>query len=97
MTIWQILSPERSVDLFDMNLGAFNLMRNLGGAIGIAACGTILNDRGNLHFERIAEHLTAADAQVMGLLDSAIGRYAQALGDPAHAQTAALKGFGCWR
>jgi DHA2 family multidrug resistance protein len=25
--------------------GLFNMMRNLGGAIGIAACGTILNDR----------------------------------------------------
>jgi MFS transporter, DHA2 family, multidrug resistance protein len=29
-------------------------MRSLGGAIGIAACGTILNDRTNLHFLRIA-------------------------------------------
>jgi DHA2 family multidrug resistance protein len=25
--------------------GVFNLMRNQGGAIGIAACGTTLNDR----------------------------------------------------
>jgi len=38
--------------------GLFNLMRNLGGAIGIAACATLLNDRTNLHFERLAEHLT---------------------------------------
>jgi len=30
--------------------GLFNLMRNLGGAIGIAVCATILNDRTNLHF-----------------------------------------------
>lgn len=37
--------------------GLFNLMRNLGGAIGIAVCGTILNDRTNLHFLRLAEHL----------------------------------------
>lgn len=37
--------------------GLFNLMRNLGGAIGIAACATILNDRTNLHFLRLAEHL----------------------------------------
>ncbi|WP_247300657.1 DHA2 family efflux MFS transporter permease subunit [Bradyrhizobium sp. 179] len=33
--------------------GLFNLMRNLGGAIGIAACGTVLNDRANLHFQRM--------------------------------------------
>jgi predicted MFS family arabinose efflux permease len=38
--------------------GLFSLMRSLGGAIGIAACGTILNDRTNLHFLRVAEHLT---------------------------------------
>lgn len=48
--------------------GLFNLMRNLGGAIGIAACGTILNDRTNLHFRRLAEHLTTANPAVSGLL-----------------------------
>lgn len=41
--------------------GLFNLMRNLGGAMGIAACATILNDRANLHFYRLAEHLTPAN------------------------------------
>ena len=37
--------------------GLFNRMRNLGGAIGIAACATLLNDRTNLHFLRLAEQL----------------------------------------
>lgn len=41
--------------------GLFNLMRNLGGAIGIAACATILNDRTNLHFTRLAEHLNSTN------------------------------------
>jgi DHA2 family multidrug resistance protein len=41
--------------------GLFNLMRNLGGAIGIAACATILNDRTNLHFTRLAEHLNTSN------------------------------------
>ena len=41
--------------------GLFNLMRNLGGAIGIAACATILNDRTNLHFNRLAEHLNSTN------------------------------------
>jgi len=71
--------------------GLFNLMRNLGGAIGIAAVGTILNDRTNLHFQRIAEHLTAANAQVASLIDSTAARYLQALGDPVQAHDAALK------
>lgn len=37
--------------------GLFALMRSLGGAIGIAGCATILNDRTNLYFLRIVEHL----------------------------------------
>ena len=41
--------------------GLFNLMRNLGGAIGIAVCATILNDRTNLHFYRLAEHLNVTN------------------------------------
>lgn len=41
--------------------GLFNLMRNLGGAIGIAACATILNDRTNLHFTHLAEHLNTSN------------------------------------
>ncbi len=72
--------------------GLFNLMRNLGGAIGIAACGTILNDRANLHFLRLAEHLTPAQAAVTGLLDGTAARYAALSGgDVAHGQTAALE------
>jgi DHA2 family multidrug resistance protein len=71
--------------------GLFLLMRSLGGAIGIAACGTILNDRTNLHFLRIAEHLTSANAQVMNLLRGITARYTQAWGDPVSGQAAALK------
>jgi hypothetical protein len=41
--------------------GLFNLMRNLGGAIGIAVCGTLLNDRTNVHFVHLSEHLTAGN------------------------------------
>jgi DHA2 family multidrug resistance protein len=63
----------------------------LGGAIGIATCGTILNDRVNLHFLRIAEHLTSANAQAMTLLREVAARYADAWGDPVHGQAAALK------
>ena len=47
--------------------GLFNLMRNLGGAMGIAACATILTNRTNLHFERLAEHLTPANEALVAL------------------------------
>jgi MFS transporter, DHA2 family, multidrug resistance protein len=53
--------------------GLFNLMRNLGGAIGIAACATILNDRTNLHFLRLAEHLNATNEPLNNWLTPAIG------------------------
>jgi DHA2 family multidrug resistance protein len=58
------LAPER----LKLVSGLFNLMRNLGGAIGIAACGTILNDRANLHFLRLAEHLNATNSAMQDLL-----------------------------
>jgi len=54
------LAPER----LKLASGLFNLMRNLGGAVGIACCATILNDRANLHFLRLAEHLTTANPAI---------------------------------
>ena len=55
------LAPER----LRLASGLFNLMRNLGGAIGIAVCGTILNDRTNLHFLRLAEHLNSGNPAML--------------------------------
>jgi DHA2 family multidrug resistance protein len=72
--------------------GLFNLMRNLGGAIGIAACGTILNDRTNLHFLRLAEHLNTTNATMVDLLHRMGEHYTlQWHGDVLHGQQAALK------
>jgi DHA2 family multidrug resistance protein len=48
--------------------GLFNLMRNLGGAMGIAGCATILTDRTNLHFYRLAEHLNPTNEAMNNLL-----------------------------
>ena len=63
------LAPER----LKLASGLFNLMRNLGGAIGIAACGTILNDRTNLHFLRLAEHLNSGNPAMLQLLQQVGG------------------------
>ena len=79
------LAPER----LKLASGLFNLMRNLGGAIGIAACGTILNDRTNLHFLRLGEHLTTANPAVANLLASASGRVLA--GDAVHGNVSALQ------
>ncbi len=67
-------------------------MRNLGGAIGIAACGTILNDRANLHFLRLAEHLNTTNTAMTDLLQRVTTADAiKRGGDAVHGNTAALK------
>ncbi len=71
--------------------GLYTLMRSLGGAIGIAACGTILNDRANLHFLRIAEHLNSGNAELNNWVHGMAARYAHVWGDSTAGQTAALK------
>jgi DHA2 family multidrug resistance protein len=81
------LAPDR----LKLASGLFNLMRNLGGAIGIAGCGTILNDRTNLHFLRLAEHLNTANAAMMGLLQRVGAAETAAAGDPVHGHAAALR------
>jgi DHA2 family multidrug resistance protein len=62
--------------------GLFNLMRNLGGAIGIAVCATILNDRTNLHFYRMAEHLNTTN-EAMGQWLAQAGGHLADLGQTA--------------
>src|SRR5258705_5390294 len=49
--------------------GLFNMMRNLGGAVGIAVSAAIINDRTNLHFLHIASRLTPSN----GAMDRLVG------------------------
>ena len=55
--------------------GLFNMMRNLGGAVGIAVSAAIINDRTNAHFQLIAAHLTPANDAMMRFLTDATNRY----------------------
>ena len=68
--------------------GLYNLMRNLGGAIGIAICGTILNDRTNLHYLRLAEHLRSWRP---GITQLARGAWPGLADDPARAHLRSMK------
>ncbi len=82
------LSPER----LKYASGLFNMMRNLGGAIGIAVCATLLNDRANLHFLRMAEHLNATNTAMREMLHGVSAKVAAATGgDLLHGQAVALK------
>jgi MFS transporter, DHA2 family, multidrug resistance protein len=64
--------------------GLYNLMRNLGGAIGLALINTVLIDRFALHQSRLAEHISAANPSLQGFLDQATQRFAASgLADPS--------------
>ena len=82
------LSPDR----LKYASGLFNMMRTLGGAIGIAVCATLLNDRTNLHFLRLAGHLNATNAALRERLRK-VGAHFAALngGDFIHGHAMALK------
>jgi len=81
------LAPQR----LKLASGLFNLMRNLGGAIGIAACGTILNDRSNVHFLHLAEHLNGSNSGAQALLSQVTAADASRWnGDTVHGASAAL-------
>jgi DHA2 family multidrug resistance protein len=56
--------------------GLFNMMRNLGGAVGIAVSAAVLNDETNLHFQHIAARLTPANLPMEHVLQAMTNRYA---------------------
>jgi DHA2 family multidrug resistance protein len=68
--------------------GLFNLTRNLGGAVGLAALTTILNDRTDLHLARLHETVTWAHRPAVETLDNLAARFAAYGSD---AQLMALK------
>jgi DHA2 family multidrug resistance protein len=70
--------------------GLFNMMRNLGGAVGIAVAAAIINDRTNLHFDHIAAHLTAASGPTSRLLATMASRYGAQPGAVGGGHPAAL-------
>ena len=71
--------------------GLFNMMRNLGGAVGIAVSGAILNSRTNFHFDAIAYHLTPANLPMERFVTGVSSRYAAVPGSPDAGHVAALK------
>jgi MFS transporter, DHA2 family, multidrug resistance protein len=71
--------------------GLFNMMRNLGGAVGIAVSAAIINDRTNLHFQTIATHLTPANGAMERFVHGMVLRYGALPGSPGLGHDAALK------
>jgi MFS transporter, DHA2 family, multidrug resistance protein len=68
--------------------GLYNLMRNLGGAVGLAALTTILNDRTDLHLARLHEAITWSRQPALETLNNLVQRFSSYGSD---AQAMALK------
>jgi DHA2 family multidrug resistance protein len=74
------LAPERVKNAS----GLFNLMRNLGGAVGLAGLTTVLNDRTDLHLARLHEAVTWSRVPAMERLNE-LTQHFQAFGSDAPA------------
>jgi DHA2 family multidrug resistance protein len=70
--------------------GLFNLMRNLGGAIGIAVSATMLNDRLNFHYLRLNESVTVGRPQVESVLSEQTTHWSAVAGDVLNATQSGL-------
>src|ERR1700758_205086 len=62
--------------------GLFNLMRNLGGAIGLAVINQMLNERTDLHIVRLQDRVTWGNSTAVETLNMLTQR-AQGMGDSA--------------
>jgi DHA2 family multidrug resistance protein len=92
-----IIVPITNLALADLPLGRlkmasglFNLMRNLGGAVGIAAMSIALQYREPLHFARLAEHVSARNPFAVDTIHVLADRFQTVFTDPARAYSAAL-------
>ena len=71
--------------------GLFNMMRNLGGAVGIALCSATLNVRTNFHLSAIAANLTPANGAMDRMLNAIAQPYGALPGSLQDGHVAALK------
>jgi DHA2 family multidrug resistance protein len=64
--------------------GLYNLTRELGGALGLATIGTVMNDRLHFHWSRLIENINPARPVVQQFLDIQTSRFEPLIsGDPA--------------
>jgi len=74
--------------------GLFNLMRNLGGAVGIAVVNTWLADQTRIHAARMGESLGEAGRRSTDFVAGVAARLQGGFGDPDQALLAARGEFG---
>ena len=71
--------------------GLYNLMRNLGGAVGLAAINTLVLHQAALHLDRLGDQINLARPVVQGMIDQLTARFdALGLADPTGAAFATI-------
>jgi DHA2 family multidrug resistance protein len=70
--------------------GIYNLMRNIGGSVGIASATALLVRKSQAHQNYLAANLTASDPLVQSMLHGLQGKLTLAGSDPVTAQHMAL-------
>jgi DHA2 family multidrug resistance protein len=74
-----------SQDKMKNGAGLYNLMRDLGGAIGLATIGTVMNARLHFHWNRLIEDINPARPVVQHFLNAQTNRFDPLIaGDPSH-------------
>ncbi|WOC16768.1 DHA2 family efflux MFS transporter permease subunit [Pseudochrobactrum sp. MP213Fo] len=73
--------------------GLFNLMRNLGGAIGLAVINTVLMRRSDLHYAQLSEYLNWGNHEAQEMLASLTAKYNAAGLDGAQIALVKLSGM----
>ncbi len=75
-----------SADKLKNAAGLYNLTRDLGGAIGLATIGTIMNNRLHFHWSRLIEDINPARPAVQQFLEAQTNRFDSLIaGDPSRA------------
>ena len=69
--------------------GIYNLLRNLGGAVGLAILNTQLIERASVHYQQLAEHVSAGRGVAEGWIAGLGERYNTMI--PGDSELAALK------
>ena len=77
------------VDRLKNAAGLYNLTRDLGGAIGLATIGTIMNNRLHFHWNRLIEDINPARSAVQQFMEAQAGRLDSLI--PGDSSQAALK------
>lgn len=72
----------------------FNMMRNIGGSLGIAGLSTLLSVRERFHSERVGESVTAYSGAVQERVQQSAAYFMSRGSDPSSAQMRAIGAIG---